>query len=123
MIPFTIRSAALALALAAPSTAQVPLFHQKRDRDGQQFGWSVGRAGDVNRDGFADVIVGMHLDSVAAPWAEHCDTRAADPRGSTLANRPSTSPPHSIPKRLSARIMKSTKFCSSDPPRLRSKTS
>jgi hypothetical protein len=62
-------SLALAAATTATATTQAPLFTLAGDANGQQFGWSVGRAHDVNRDGFADVIVGMHLDSARAPWA------------------------------------------------------
>ena len=39
------------------------------DRAGDEAGYAVGAAGDIDRDGFADVIVGMHLANVGS-WAD-----------------------------------------------------
>jgi hypothetical protein len=35
-----------------------PLWHKEGDQVGAQFGWAVGSAGDVNGDGYEEVIVG-----------------------------------------------------------------
>jgi hypothetical protein len=35
-----------------------PIWHKQGDQTGAQFGWSVGSAGDVNGDGYEEVIVG-----------------------------------------------------------------
>ena len=37
---------------------QRPIGTTESDQANAQFGWSVGTAGDVNRDGYSDVIVG-----------------------------------------------------------------
>jgi large repetitive protein len=54
-----------ALAAASAASAQVvhvPFYPFKGDSVGDLFGYSVSDAGDVNNDGFDDLIVGAHLD-------------------------------------------------------------
>lgn len=48
------------------ATCELPLRHSVDSAQDQLFGWSVAGAGDVNRDGYADILVG-------APYAEQGD--------------------------------------------------
>ncbi len=54
---------AVCLALASSAPAQLPqLYSFTGDRPGERMGVSVSRAGDVDADGFDDVIVGATFD-------------------------------------------------------------
>ena len=54
--------AAAALLLGPTISAQNVLYTFSGDSAGDRLGWTVGGAGDVNRDGFDDLIVGAHRD-------------------------------------------------------------
>ena len=64
--------------LAATAEAQQHLYTFNGDSAGDHFGESVGGAGDVNKDGFADLIVGAPNDgnngtrSGSARDRKHC---------------------------------------------------
>ena len=53
-------------ALPLPVLSQELIFLADGDSDGDNFGWSVDSAGDVDGDGFADVIIGARTDDKPA---------------------------------------------------------
>ena len=62
------------------------LWRKESGRSGAFFGWSVGTAGDVNGDGYADVIVGAYL------WSE-----GESNEGGAWVYHGAASGPHSAP--------------------------
>jgi len=58
----------LALGLSTPGAlAQLVLFEYEGSTAGDQFGWSIASAGDVDDDGFDDVVVGAKADGQNGP--------------------------------------------------------
>ena len=59
----------LLLILAAPALAQDPLYVFDGDAAGDQLGFAVAGAGDVDGDGLADLVAGAPLEDAGGTWS------------------------------------------------------
>lgn len=59
-----IAACAIALATLCSAARGQPIYHIPGSADGDQFGWSVSGAGDIDKDGFPDFIVGAPQENV-----------------------------------------------------------
>ncbi|MFC2046606.1 FG-GAP-like repeat-containing protein, partial [Chloroflexota bacterium] len=71
---------------SSDGTVSGPLWYKQSDQEGAEFGTSVGTAGDVNGDGYSDVIVG-------APFYDH----GSEDEGMAWIYHGTDTVPHSAP--------------------------